>query len=315
MLKPLSSLQHKNQLSEKVDKTDVILCQMLLTNSRLSYRELAEKLNLSVTAVHNRIQSLIELGIIRKFNAKLSLNAKNGIHILIFGTSKTSSIRDLNPKLENHGSIYWLALGGGNILYIGAYLKNIAQLDSLVHFVEEVAEMPELTVGITVSPMPPFIFKGINPETKLCELDYKIVRSLKDDSRKATSVISEELGVSAKTVRRRLSRMIKNYLIMLSMDWYPDASNDIISAFHVHLKPDADPNTPNIIWQKYYPNMLFYWGFSNIPNTYLFLMWTPTAKELRETRESLEREPAVQAVAPNIIYTGYIFNTWLDDIP
>lgn len=300
---------------ETVDKTDVILCQLLLANSRLSYRELAEKLNLSVTAVHNRIQSLIEMGIIRKFNAKLSLIAKNGIHILIFGTSKTNSIRDLNPKLEKHGSIYWLALGGGNVLYIGAYLKNIAELEPLVRFIREAAEMPEPTVGITVSPIPSWILKSANPETKLCELDYKIIRSLKDDSRKATSVVAEELGVSAKTIRRRLTRMINNYLIQFSIDWYPDASNDIMSVFHVQLKPDADHNAPNIIWQKYYPNTLFYWGFSNIPNSYLFLTWTPTAKELRETRESLEKEPAVQAVAPNIIYTGYIFNTWLDNIP
>jgi DNA-binding Lrp family transcriptional regulator len=299
---------------ETVDKTDVILCQLLLANSRLSYRELAEKLNLSVTAVHNRIQSLIEMGIIRKFNAKLSLIAKNGIHILIFGTSKTNSIRDLNPKLEKHSSIYWLALGGGNVLYIGAYLKNIAELEPLVRFIREAAEMPEPTVGITVSPIPPLL-KGIELETKLCELDYKIIRSLKDDSRKATSVVADEIGVSAKTIRRRLTRMINNYLIQLSIDWYPDASNDIISVFHVQLKPDADSNTPNIIWQKHYPNTLFYWGFSNIPNTYLFLTWTPTAKELRDTRESLEKEPAVQAVAPNIIYTGYIFNTWLDNIP
>ena len=61
---------------ETVDKTDVILCQLLLADSRLSYRKLAEKLNLSVTAVHNRIQSLIEMGIIRKFNAKLSLRSE-----------------------------------------------------------------------------------------------------------------------------------------------------------------------------------------------------------------------------------------------
>ncbi len=288
---------------------------MLLTNSRLSYRELAEKLNLSVTAVHNRIQSLIETGIIRKFNAKLSLIAKNGIHVLIFGASKTYSVRDLNPKLEKHGSIYWLALGGGNVLYIGAYLKNIAELDSLVHFVKEEAEMPEPTVGITVSPISPFVLKSINPETKLCELDYKIIRSLKEDSRKATSAIAEELGVSAKTVRRRLSRMMNKYLISLSIDWYPDASNDVISAFHVQLKPEAAPNTANSIWQKHYPNAIFYWGFSNIPNSYLFLVWTPTAKDLRDIRQSLENESAVQAVSPNVIYTGYIFPTWIDEIP
>ncbi len=293
----------------------MILCQLLIMNSRLSYRELAEKLNLSVTAVHNRIQSLIELGIIRKFTAKLSLFAKKGVLIFIFGTSKTNSIHDLNPKLEKNGSIYWLAIGGGNFLYIGAYLKNIGELEQLVRFVREAAEMPEPTVGLAVSPVPLNMIMGFNPDTKLCELDYKIIRSLKDDSRKATSVVAEELGVSAKTVRRRLARMVKIFLVTLSIDWYPDASNDIISALHVQLKPDADPNTPNMIWQKHYPNIIFYWGFSNIPNTYIFFTWTSTAKVLRETRESLEREPAVQAVAPNIIYTGYVFNTWIDDIP
>jgi DNA-binding Lrp family transcriptional regulator len=178
-------------------------------NSRLSYRELAEKLNLSVTAVHNRIQSLIELGIIRKFTAKLSLFAKKGVLIFIFGTSKTNSIHDLNPKLEKNGSIYWLAIGGGNSLYIGVYLKNIGELETLVRFVKEAAEMPEPTVGLAVSPVPLNMIRGVNPDTKLCELDYKIIRSLKDDSRKATSVVAEELGVSAKTIRRRLARMIK----------------------------------------------------------------------------------------------------------
>ena len=297
-----------------MDKTDVILCQLLLANSRLPYRELAEKLNLSVTAVHNRIQSLIEMGIIRKFNTKISLFTKNGVHVLIFGTSKTNSISGLNPKLEKQGSIYWLAIGGGEFLYIGAYLRHIAELDSLVRFIKEVAVMPEPTVGITASPIPAFMSKK-EIDTNLCELDYKIIRSLKDDSRKPCSVVADEIGVSTKTVRRRLNRMTKNFLVTFSIDWYPDASNDIMSAFHIQLKPDADPKTPNLIWQKHYPNTLFYWGFSNIPNFYLFLTWTPTAKELREMRENLERELAVQSVSPNMLYTGYIFSTWLDDLP
>jgi len=298
-----------------LDKTDVILCQLLLANSRLSYRELGEKLNLSVTAVHNRMQSLIQLGIVRKFTAKLSLFAKNGIPILVYGASQANAINDLNPKLQKNGSIYWLAVAGGNVLYVGAYLKNIAELASLARFVKETAQMPDPTVALTVEPVPQFMKLAPIPETTLCDLDYKIIRSLMDNSRKATSEVAEELGVSAKTVRRRLSRMIKNYLITLSIDWYPDASNDIISTFHVLLKPEAEPNVANVIWQKHYPNVMFYWMLSNIPNSYLFMAWTPTAKELRELRESLEKEPAVQAVTPNIMYAGYIFPTWLDEIP
>jgi len=287
---------------------------MLLANSRLSYRELAEKLNLSVTAVHNRIQDLINVGIIRKFTAKPSLLTQNAIHILIIGNSKANSIRDLKPKLESHSSIYWLAVGGGNILYIGAYLKHIAELEPLVSFIKQTAEMPEPTVGITFSPLPSNL-KFLEVETDMCDLDYKIIRRLKDDSRKAVADVAEEIGVSAKTARRRLDRMVKNFLIELSIDWYPDASNDIISAFHVQLKPDADNNTPNLILGKYYPNTLFYWGFSNIPNMYLFMTWCPTSKEVKELRENLEQEPSVKSVAPNVIYTGYVFNYWRDQSP
>lgn len=293
----------------------MILCQLLLVNSRLSYRELGEKLNLSVTAVHNRIQSLIELGIIRKFTAKLSILAKGGVHVFVFGASKANMIRDVNPKLEKHGSIYWLALGGGNILYVGAYLKNIAELQELVHYAKEAAQMPEPTVGLTFSPIPPNMKFPLNPETSLCDLDYRIVRSIRDDSRKPTSEVAAELGVSAKTVRHRLNRMVKNYLVALSIDWFPDASNDIISTFHLQLKPDADQHAVDVIWQKHYPNVIFYWGFSNIPDSYLLMAWAPTAKELRDLRESLENEPAVQAVSPNVLYTGYIFPTWMDEIP
>ena len=297
-----------------MDKTDVILCQLLLANSRSSYRELAEKLDLSVTAVHNRIQSLIEMGIIRKFTAKLSIFAQNAIHVLVFGSSKTNSIRDLVSKLAKNKSIYWLAVGGGNILYIGAYLKNIAELEALSRFIKETAEMPEPTVGITFSPVPS-ILKNLKHEAKLCNLDYRIVRALKDDSRKATSVIAEEVGVSAKTVSRRLSRMIQNFLIEMSIDWYPDAANDIMSVFHVHLKPDANPNMADFILQKYYPKTLFYWGFSNIPSTYVFMVWTPTSKDLRNIHENLEQDPLIQSVAPNIIYTGYVLSSWRDEIP
>lgn len=287
---------------------------MLLANSRLSYRELAEKLNLSVTAVHNRIQDLIDRGILRKFTARPSILAQNAIHILIFGTSKINSIRELKPKLESQGSIYWLAVGGGSVLYIGAYLRHIAELEQLVSFIKETAEMPEPTIGITTSPIPPNL-KALEIETDLCNLDYKIIGSLKDDSRKAIADVAEELGVSAKTVRRRLDRMVKNFLIELSIEWYPDASNDLLSIFHVQLKPDADKNTPNLLLQKHYPNTLFYWGFSNLPNTYVFMTWSPTSKEVKELRESFEQEPALQSAAPNIIYTGYVFKYWRDKFP
>jgi DNA-binding Lrp family transcriptional regulator len=88
-----------------MDKADIILCQLLLGNSRLSYSELAEMLNLSVTAVHKRIQDLIESRVIRKFTAKLSLFQLGALHVLVFGRSKLGSVQSLPEKLEPNGLI------------------------------------------------------------------------------------------------------------------------------------------------------------------------------------------------------------------
>jgi len=171
-----------------------------------------KKLDLSVTAVHNRIQSLIDTGIIRKFTTSLSIFAQSAIHVFIYGNSKTNSITNLKEKLKKH--IYWLAVGGGNFFYIGAYLENLGELESLVRFIKEKADLPEPIVGLTGFPFPRMLKNAkIDTRSKLCELDYKIIRSLKDDSRKPISVVAEELGVSTKTARRRLTSMIKNFLI------------------------------------------------------------------------------------------------------
>jgi len=153
--------------------------------------------------------------------------------------------------LAQHDSIYWLAIGGGNFLYIGAYLRGITELELLMNYVRDVAGMLEPTVGIT-SLASDFTVVSIAKDAVLYDLDYQIIHSLKDNSRKSTVEITEELGVSAKTIRRRLSRMIKQGFIELSMEWYPDASNDIITMFHIHMKPDANKKEINTILKKCY---------------------------------------------------------------
>ena len=177
---------------------------------------------------------------------------------------------------------------------------------------KETAKMPEPTVGIQ---SPPPLFPAFNPDDRtLYALDYQIIRALKDDSRKPISEVADELGISAKTARRRLNRLIQNGLIELSIEWYPDASHDILTLVQLQLAPDVDPVSAFKRLQKYSPHILFYWQFVNIPNLATYAVWTSTMKELQTIRASLEKEEGVLSVMPNVLYVGYIFSTWRDRI-
>lgn len=294
-----------------MDETDVVLSLLLLQNSRTPYSGLADKLSMSVPSVHKRIQALREAGIIRAFTANISLFALKGLHVLIFGRSDAQSPDEVPERLRRNNSIYWVALAGGNYLYVGAYLHSISELESCVDFVRKGAKMPDPTVGVVQVESP--IQKRSGGESTLARLDYQIVRSLHKDSRKSISDVAEEIGVSSKTAGRRLERMIANNLVEMSMEWYPDASNDIMTVFHFHLKADADRGkAAAALINKYSPQALFLWSFSNLPNVLLSVVWSNSMKELRDIRTRFQREPFIESVVPNVLYTGYLFETWRD---
>jgi len=297
-----------------MDETDLVLSMLLLQNSRTPYRQLADKLSLSVPSVHKRIQAMREAGIIRAFTARVSLFAVGGLHLLVFGRSDAPSSEDVPERLRKNDSIYWVTIAGGNYLYVGAYLKDLSGVESFVEFVKREAKMPDPTVGIesleTGGPLKP------PEERSLDSLDCGIIKSLHEDSRKSISEVADELGVSAKTAGRHLQRMMDGFLIELSMEWYPDASNDIMTLFHLRLKGDADKGKAMAVMvNKYSPHALFTWTFSNLPGFLLSMIWSNSMKELKDIRARLQNEPFVESIMPNVLYTGRIFQTWRDKIP
>ncbi len=294
-----------------MDKTDILLSMLLLENSRKSYRDLAEKLNLSANAVHQRIQALIHSGVIRKFTAKISLIALRAVIVVIYGVSDAESVNTVRERIGGNSLIYWVAYGGGNWVYIGAYLRNLSDLQGLVDFLKKEARMANPTVGI-FPPTPASLVFG--SEQMLSPLDRQIIFSLKDDSRKSISDVAEELGIAAKTVRRRISAMQKKGLIEFSIHWYADSSNDIITIMHIKLNREADLNSLSEVMKAYFPNVLFWFPLINIPNEVYSMFWTSTMKELKEIQQRLANERIVSSVSSNILFTGFIFDTWRDEL-
>lgn len=292
-----------------MDRTDIALCKLLLANSRVPIRELADKLDLSVAAVHARIQGLRDEGIVKAFTARISLVTLGATIALVWGTSSAASNDDVLARLRKDEHVYWVSFGGAGVVYVGTYARSATELDGIVSQVTKQAEIPAPSVGI----LP--LGAGLPEEPVLERLDCRILRALHRDSRKSVAEVAEEIGISAKTVGRRLGRLTRDGSVDLSMEWYPDVGNDVITMWQLDLRPTADrEEAAALLVNKYEPNLLFTMLFSNLPRSVTIATWTGSMKELRDLQAHIGKEAPFARVVPNVLYTGYLCDTWRDEL-
>lgn len=295
-----------------MDRTDLDLSRLLLVNSRTSFRELADKLDLSVPAVHTRIQAMQKAGVIKGFTARISLAYLGSPTAFVFGPSNATDPGRVAERLGKEGHTFWLGVGGGNFLYIGGNLRDYAELDAYAASVTKEAEMPNATVGLVPAPALPAT-RG--EPFQLDRMDYRILRGLAKNARRPVTEIAEEVGASTKTTARHLDRMSKEGAVEFSAEWYPDRSDDILPVFHIRLRPGEEKaKAIATMMNGYAANLLFLWTFSNLPGLLLPAFWTDSMAGLKELEARLRKEPAFESVMTNVLYTGRTFDTWRDSL-
>ena len=288
-----------------MDEIDLLILQNLLGNSRLTYRELAGITDISVSAVHKRLKKMEEEEIITAYNARPSILALNYLPVLIFGTSSAKSIDALCKELGQHESIFSITIASGKFLYISAYLKNISELQEYGSYVSRVAQINDPTIGIFGTLYESF------PES-LSNIDYKIIKSLNRDARKAILDIAEDVGLSAKTVKKHLDRMIEANLVSFSIEFAPLYKESFVTIFNLELNVGSDMNSTIMnLYKKYSQNIVVCANFSNLPNFILLEIWTKTARDTHLIQEELQTE-GFKDVVPHIFLSISWYECWID---
>ncbi len=290
-----------------MDSIDLQISKLLLQNSRQSYRELAENLQMSINSVHKRVQNLIEGGIIQRFRTIISLGAFSGIHVLMYGKTSLFSLNILKRNLARDNRYYWVTFGAGNLVYIGAYLRSLDDLADVVSFAKNAADLSEIVVGI--SPPDPILGKI----SELDQTDFRIIQELKYDSRKKASDIATAIGVSAKTINKRLSILKEKFLVHHTIDWIPNKKSDILVYFHLTIEDSHTPaQVESHIYAKYSENNVFCSRFSNLPSFLFSIWWVDSFEKLVFLRETIQQIDGIKQVEINMMYEGAILETWRD---
>ena len=290
-----------------MDEIDFTILKKLMVNCRVTYRELATMNNMSVSAIHKRIKNLVDNETISAFIARPSSIALKCISVAIFGTSNAKSMDAVSKELGQHENVYYVLIESGKHLLILGYLRDISSMRDYSTYISETAQISAPIIGITDIPY-------ITTPESLSTIDYKILKTLNRDARKPVTDIADDVGISTKTVRKRLIRMIENNLVNFTVEWTEKAENNLTTGFHIYLKEGTSINSTNqYLYEKYSENIIICLSYSNIPNFTTMYIWTRNIQESQKIQEELQTE-GFKDIIPYIALTGNSYDCWVDHL-
>jgi DNA-binding Lrp family transcriptional regulator len=292
-----------------MDEVDLTIIGILWMNSRISIRELSDKLDLSVNSVHKRINNLVESGVIEEFILGPRTYFKDSVSIVIMGKSESTSLEPVIMEIGKTKKIGKVVTGLDNWVIFSAHLKNISDIGPFTERVVREAAMGDYIFGL-------FEADECKSDTDypFSKLDFRIIQSLSKNSRKPISDVAEELGVSPKTVKRRLTKLDKEEAIYAGIQWQPTMSDDIISYMLLTLKPNVTKQEVVAdLSNNYKPHFMVQYLFGNLPDFVLAVFWSKRMKDLNDIQKRLKDEGKFRKIVANVQYKAYHFDTWADE--
>ncbi|MFW9976135.1 MAG: Lrp/AsnC family transcriptional regulator [Candidatus Thorarchaeota archaeon] len=296
-----------------MDEIDLRMFKHLILKPRMTFRELADELDISLQAVHRRMKLAQDNGVVAKFAADISLGYLNATTAVIFGESGYRSLDEIVSQLSENNHTSWVLIGSGNYLYVGGILRSIEDLEEYSDFVIKKAQISNPTIGLQTFHAGGIFGGGKQAEMslKLSKLDMRIIKSLHNDARKSLTVIADELTVSARTVRRRLDRMVEDNVIEMGVVLNPTKSGDILAALEINLVEGSDKNeVKHYLNREFFIEVDFFRSFSNLPNFLMGVAWTFSLAELGDLIKKLESIDEIESAVPIVLYSGHYFDTW-----
>jgi DNA-binding Lrp family transcriptional regulator len=188
-----------------IDKTDLKIINVLSRDSRTSYRNISSTVGITPNAVKKRIHKLRSQGVIESFVVSVNpvlLGYDKECFLTIKHINKRVSEEDIIKKLNLLGDVQVYAKQMGRASICALAVR--AGAEDKIRLMKELLE-PSIVESRFVSCKPICM--------KIHSSDFKIIKSLLSNPRMQVEDIARETSLSAKTVTRRLEKLIENHIV------------------------------------------------------------------------------------------------------
>lgn len=199
-----------------MDELDVKILRSLISeravspsspNLRLSLRAIAARLGADDMTVNYRYKRLQESGCMPLWS--LLVNPAffgYGVTEVMVDVSPESAKPDMIRKLKLVHEITGLVNFYGKAMRIFVIYNGDESRSRTIELISRITNAEKITQSRL--PMPPSLTKNLSV------IDVAIVRSLSNDARKSSILVAKDLGLSSKTVRKRVDRLRRENTIL-----------------------------------------------------------------------------------------------------
>ncbi len=287
-----------NKLAAYLDRIDIRLLGQLARGMSAHdfqpevkgvYGRIAKKLGLDEDTVRKRMERLESTGVIRGWQVVLNPNVL-GLKMFVIWMSVSPQLRveEAVRKIRLVHGVASIARLVGDVLGVGIFCESEQVFRRSVGLISELAETKELTTYVVDQP---------GTEVELTTTDWQIIKALRPDPLVRYSEMAKKLGLSSRTVTRRLLRLLEGNVVFFlpNIDFGLCEGLSCVDLFVTYTASSLKREVDRSIFTKFEDYILRAgWGSANyghfeflVPNVRVaqeIVVWTRGLRGVREAR-------------------------------
>ena len=267
---------------------------------------------MSIPAVHKRLKGLVESGVVQAFIAGVDIAALGGTSAMVYGHSPLASVHEAVERLSADGRTWLILASGGGMMHCMAFLRKGEALGDYIEVVRRSLSMQD-ALGHQHLLRPGGRRLDTAESTALTPLEVRILRALKDDSRRRASEMAEELGVSARTINNKLLSMRKEGKAVFTIRWSADYSKEAVALVHLRLGAagkcqEAVPT----LFNRFPKELVILSAFQDRPDLLVCTVWGESMRDIGTIAQRMVSEIGAEGYAAHPIFEAQHMECWKD---
>ncbi|MFX0108125.1 MAG: winged helix-turn-helix transcriptional regulator [Candidatus Hodarchaeota archaeon] len=210
-----------------MDSIDKGILLDLTKNCRSTYESLAQKFDLSATAVRQRVINLIDVGVIQEFTVYLTPAMVGTEHIYALLSTDGSRSDDLIDEIGEYPNVLLAGFLSTDTCSVYADYVGNSDLSKLTAFLRNLEGVTDVKVHhLLVNP-------GHRMEFK--RLHLRVLGCLYRDPRMSAADIAAQTGLTTRRARRALQQLAEGNAICFTIRWNPNATDSTAFMSEIHF--------------------------------------------------------------------------------